>query len=139
MTQHKVGDTVHILPSVSPKYAGTYKVTKINPTTYRLTGEVHSNLKAGHDYVLAGPLPGEPEQAATPHATTVPLDTLKPGTAVRFTRGITTDKDRIYVVTGNAPRGYRLFPLGGSNRYHTNVPATMLEVVTTIDGWTAAS
>lgn len=139
MAQHKVGDTVHILPSFSPKYGGTYKVTKVNPTTYRLTGSQATNLKATHDCVYAGPLPDEPTAATAAIVTPMPLLTMQPGTVVRFTRGTTTDKERLYVVTGNAPRGYRIFPLGGSHRYHTNVPPTMLEVVTRIDGWSATA
>lgn len=129
--EHKVGDTVHILPSTSALYAGTYQVTKVNPRTYRLASEVHDNVRAAHEHVHAGPMPAL--APLTPHSVN-----LQPGTAVRFTRGHTTDKEQIFVITGNAPRGYRLFPLGGSRRYHTNVPATMFEIVTRIDGWTAS-
>ena len=133
-TQHRVGDTVHILPSDSARWAGTYEVTKVNPTTYRLKSPTVAGLKAHHSMVHAGPTPPEPEVTLVPLALN-----LMPGTPVRFTRGITTDKEQVYVITGNAPRGYRLFPLGGARHYKTNVPASMIEVVTEIDGWRATS
>jgi len=137
---HRVGDTVHITALDSARWAGTYEVTKVNPTTYRLKSPTVGNLKAHHSMVHAGPAPLPAVAAATaPSVDVIPMSSLKPGTPVRFTRGITTDRDRIYVVTGTAPRGVRLFPLGGSNRYHTNVPPAMLEIVTEIDGWRADS
>jgi len=138
-TLYRVGETVHILPSDSPKYGGTYKVTKVNPTTYRLAGDVHSNLKAAHSYVHGGPLSQDEVSgpAPEPEVERTALLNLMPGTPVRFIRGHTTDKTKLYVITGTAPRGYRIFPLGGAHRYHTNVPGSMLEVVTEITDWRA--
>jgi hypothetical protein len=52
---------------------------------------------------------------------------LKPGTLVSMAR-----RPGLFVVTGTTAKGHRIFPLGGSDRYLTNVPRsslTVLEVV----------
>jgi hypothetical protein len=50
---------------------------------------------------------------------------LFPGTVVKVKgRG-----DALYVITADTAKGYRAFPLGGSDRYLRNMPASVLTVV----------
>jgi len=129
-TMHNVGDTVHIDRATSAKYAGTYRVSKINPTTYILSNDQHPTLKAPHGMVGAG----TPD---TGDAAVVPVESFQPGAVVTL-RGVRgADPARLFVVTGSVPKGYRVFPLGGSDRYYTGVPAAKLVRIATIDGWAA--
>jgi len=132
---HKIGDTVHIRAIDSAKFAGTYTVTKVNPSTYALTGERAASLKAPHAMVHAGPLGSAP----TPVLTQVPVPVfLDNGTVVKV-RAKNVDPDALYVVTGQVSRGYRVFPLGGSSRYYTGIPGDRLTVVTEIHDWKVQS
>ena len=133
-----VGTTVHITPADSEKYAGTYKITKVNPTTYRLSNDKIVNLKAPHSFVKAGELSG---RKVVPVGGGIvefePPVTLQPGTVVTLNGVRGVDATALWVVTGSVPKGYRVFPLGGSTRYYTGLPAARLTVVKTIDGWQA--
>ena len=129
-----VGDTVHITASESPKWAGNYKVIKINPTTYQLKRESDGALlKAGHGLVTLGALPTV-SSIGTPY---VPTEFFEAGTVVTF-KNSKVDPNKLWVVTGQTGKGYRIFPLGGSARYYTGIPANRLTRVTEISDWQAA-
>ena len=126
---HKVGDTVHITMSDSTRYAGTYEVVKVNPTTYKLTNDRVANLKAPHFMVHAGAANGAVAVAPLPD------ESFESGTVVTLTGVRNVDPKTLYVVTGRTDRGYRVFVLGGSTRYYTGIPAARLTRVTKIDSW----
>ena len=128
---HKPGDIVHINRTESAKYAGTYTVVKVNPTTYVLKGERAANLRAPHDMVHAG------EQPGAPVVTQVPIpEFFDNGTVVKI-RARNIDPETLFVVTGQTGRGYRVFPLGGSARYYTGIPSDRMTRVTEIHDWKA--
>jgi hypothetical protein len=138
ITTHRVGAIVHITPLDSARYAGTYTVTKVNPTTYRLTNDTVANLKASYSMVHAGALDGD-TFGTIKGAVEVPLPTehFDSGTVVTLNGVRGVDPKSLWVVTGNVAKGYRVFPLGGSRRYYTGLPAARLTRVTAIDGWKA--
>lgn len=133
-----VGSTVHILPEDSRTHAGTYTVVKVNPTTYRLQRQGDGAfLRASHDFVRPGELPRF-IVTSTPESTMVTRseEHFDNGAVVTvYMRGV--NPDALWVVTGETPKGYRIFPLGGSARYYTGVPSRLLTRVTTITEWTA--
>ena len=132
-TTFSVGDTVHITRDASPRWAGTYDVAKVNRTTLRLVGNLAPNgLKPPMAMVSPGPMPTAGTAAAVE-----PPEVLQPGTVVRLIGVRNVDPDALYVVTGQAPRGARVFPLGGSDRYYTGIAASRMKRVDRIDGWTA--
>lgn len=131
----KVGDTVHITRAESARWTGTYKIDKVNPTTLILSNETVPRLKAHQALVKAGALNG----AAPATITEIPFPTERflTGTVVTVSGVRGVDSEALWVVTGESPKGYRIFPLGGSDRYYRGIPAARLTKVTEIDGWKA--
>jgi hypothetical protein len=136
-TEYRIGDTVHISIAESPRWAGTYTVAKVNPTTYRLIGDKAPNgLKAHKGLVSAGPLPSTGRATATVSVDPLP-EYFHPGSVVTVEGVRNGDPSQLWVVTGQTGDRYRLFPLGGSDRYLRGIPPTRMKRVTRIDGWTA--
>lgn len=128
----RVGDTVHLGYADSPKYAGTYKIIKVNPTTYVLSGDRSKNLKVHHELVSPGPL----SLTASTTAVVEQEEFFDSGSVVHI-KAKSINPDTLFVVTGQVSRGYRCFPLGGSPRYYTGIPARQLTRVTEIHDWKA--
>jgi len=141
MSKFNVGDTVHLTVADSVKWAGNYKVVKVNPTTYGLERmQDGARLKAGHEMVRPGTLPDgtltmdrdQPIVMADPIQ-----EHFQTGAVVHMKNVRGVDPSKHWVITGQTARGYRLFPLGGSTRYYTGISASRLVRVTEIDGWKA--
>lgn len=136
-TEYRIGDTVHITVEQSARWAGTYTVAKVNPTTYRLIGDKAPNgLKAHKSLVSTGPLPSARRTRATVSVDPSP-EYFQPGSVVTLIEQWHGDPSQLWVVTGQTGDRYRLFPLGGSDRYLRGVAPSRMKRVTRIDGWTA--
>lgn len=141
------GQSVHIDPSQpsASKFAGvTWTVDKVNPVNILLTHSEDGRTKrltCSPEFILDGPAPegSVPGQYVPAGITQVPGSPLTQvpipvfldnGTVVEFTNRGTT---ALYVVTAETRGGYRIFPLGGSTRYYTNIPSEKLTVVSLAD------
>lgn len=125
MNHFKVGDIVHLAVNSGfseEAKSHTYKIEKVpagrTGVNYiaQPTDGARRGVRAPEQCLIAGPvLP----VTATPYVYVPPLQA---GTLVTF-------KGELWVVTGNTAKGSRIFPLGGSTRYYTGIPNSMLTVI----------
>lgn len=136
-TTFAVGDLVKFAPPYDTgTYAGTYRVTKINPKTIAVEPvNGGRGVRAERALLLPATVTDEERAAMAKARSDAALaDALNPlhaGTVVTATNLRGATPGTLYVVTGETPKGYRLSQLGGAMgyRYYTGVPRRLLTVV----------
>lgn len=121
------GDKVHVKSSVvaiHKEWAGTWIVERVN----KVNLSVRNGTRSGRihpSFVEAGPDPSNPDVSVPD-----PPAFVSVGTLARVADDTTSKiPPGLYVVTGQTAKGVRLFPLGGSTRYYTNVQPKVFEVI----------
>lgn len=131
-----VGDIVTFAPPYDTgRYAGKYRVVKINPRTLGLEPiNGGRGVRADKSLLLPGEISDDERAALAKARSDAALaDALNPlsnGTVVTANLGAKAPQG-LYVITAETPRGYRLSLLGGAmgTRYYTGVPRARLTVV----------
>ena len=107
------------------------KRNEVNYTLDDVNGGQGLRARAEHLLPFTGEVPkpftGEHPRRPVAQVTDVPITpNLWPGTVVRY-----AGKTGLFVVvaSGTRPNTYRVFPLGGSDRYWKNVPQRLLTVI----------
>lgn len=132
----RIGDIVTFAPPYDTgKYAGKYRVVKINPRTLGLEPvNGGRGVRADRSLLLPGTVTDEDRAAMAKARSDAALeDALNPlhtGTVVTANLGPKAPQG-LYVITGETPKGYRLALLGGGmgTRYYTGVPRARLTIV----------